>query len=174
MEFDDVEVTQAGADWGPEVPRPPGCSSSVAAVGAQLFARRCQGNGLAAPDQEFQPLPDWQLQHAGSKLCVTASALVPSAPFTLQECKQAQLQLFDLDEPVVGRGQQLDYSDLRNGLVPLPLGPLGNASDLRMTHPSTFPHLSSLASCRMTDIPPMPSPVPRRVVCITLLAASSR
>lgn len=139
MEFDDVEVTQAGADWGPEIPRPPGCSSSVAAVGAQLFARRCQGNGLAAPDQEFQPLPDWQLQHAGSKLCVTASALVPSAPFTLQECKQAQLQLFDLDEPVVGRGQQLDYSDLRNGLVPLPLGPLGNASDLRMTHPSTFP-----------------------------------
>ena len=139
MEFDDVEVTQAGADWGPEIPRPPGCSSSVAAVGAQLFARRCQGNGLAAPDQEFEPLPDWQLQHAGSKLCVTASALVPSAPFTLQECKQAQLQLFDLDEPVVGRGQQLDYSDLRNGLVPLPLGPLGNASDLRMTHPSTFP-----------------------------------
>ena len=33
---------------------------------------------------------------------------------------------------MIGRGQQLDYSDLRNGLVPLPLGPSGNASDLRL------------------------------------------
>lgn len=77
-------------------------------------------------------MPDWQLQHVSSKLCVTASALAPSASFTLQECNQTALQLFDLDEPVVGRGQQLDYSDLRNGLVPLPLGPLDNTSDLRL------------------------------------------
>ena len=129
MEFDDVEVSKAGTDWS--TPKwPPNCSP--AAVGSQLFVRRCQGNGVVAPDQAFEPLPNWQLQHVGSKLCVTANALVPSAPFTLQECKQTRLQLFNLDEPVIGRGQQLDYSDLRNGLVPLPLGPLGNASDLRL------------------------------------------
>jgi hypothetical protein len=131
MEFDDVEVAQAGTNWASPAERPAGCPT--AAVGAQLFARRCQGNGIAVPDQEFEPLPDWQLQHTGSKLCVTASDLTPSATFTLQECNQTELQVFDLDEPVVGRGQQLDYSDLRNGLVPLPLGPLGNGSDMRLT-----------------------------------------
>ena len=117
MEFDDVEVAQAGKYWGssPAAQPPSGCPAA-AAVGAQLFARRCQGNGIAAPDQEFEPLPNWQLQHTGSKLCVTVSDLAPSATFTLQECDQTQLQVFDLDEPVVGRGQQLDYSDLRNGL----------------------------------------------------------
>jgi hypothetical protein len=131
MEFDDVRVAQAGTDWSPAAQRPPACRSA-AAVGSQLFARRCQGNGIAAPDQEFEPLPDWQLQHTVSKLCVTVSELAPSASFTLQECERGELQLFDLDEPVVGRGQQLDFSDLRNGLVPLPLGPLGNASDMRL------------------------------------------
>ena len=38
---------------------------------------------------------------------------------------------------MVGRGQQLDYSDLRNGLVPLPLGPLGDAADLRLAGSTT-------------------------------------
>jgi hypothetical protein len=130
MEFDSVEVAQAGTNWASPAAWPPSCPA--AAVGVQLFARRCQGNGIAAPEQEFEPLPNWQLQHTGSKLCVTASDLEPSATFTLQECNRTERQVFDLDEPVVGRGQQLDYTDLRNGLVPLPLGPLGNGSDMRL------------------------------------------
>ena len=117
MEFDSVSVEEAGHDWGPAAPLPAGCvvAGAGALTGQRIRARRCQANGIAARDQEFRPRPDWQIEHVGSKLCATASAATAGAGLTLQPCTRSPMQLFKLDEPPD------DYSDLRNGFVPLVL-----------------------------------------------------
>ncbi|XP_065185035.1 galactocerebrosidase-like isoform X2 [Sycon ciliatum] len=80
VEFDNLEVDAAGPNWEPTAP----CHSSTA--GDTLGSRNCTTNGLSSPDQEFDLLATYQLRHAPSGLCATATALAASATITLEEC----------------------------------------------------------------------------------------
>lgn len=104
--FDDVEVTAVGPDW--TLPPPP--VSCAASIGHRLHARRCQPNGLIAPDQEWSLVPQsWQLQHKASRLCATATSSVAGAAVELRPCNSTDpLQAF-----------QNDYSNIQHGQEPL-------------------------------------------------------
>jgi hypothetical protein len=109
-----VRVEQAvGPDWDPDPVPPAGCPrppfDAPALVGAQLYTRNCQSNGIAAPDQNFFLLPDFRLQHAASLLCAEAAAAATGSAVTLQPCNASNpLQLW-----------QYDYSKIHHGSVPL-------------------------------------------------------
>jgi hypothetical protein len=105
-EFDDVEVTAVGPDW--TLPPPP--ASCAASIGHRLRARRCQWNGLTAPDQEWSLVPQsWQLQHKSSSLCATATSSEAGAAVELRPCNFTDpLQAF-----------KNDYSNIQHGQEPL-------------------------------------------------------
>ena len=113
VDFDDVRVEAVGPDWDPDPAPPAGCPAppfdAPALVGAQLYTRGCQSNGIAAPDQNFFLLPDFRLQHAASLLCAEAAAAAAGSAVTLQPCNASNpLQLW-----------QNDYSNIHHGSVPL-------------------------------------------------------
>jgi hypothetical protein len=110
VEFDDVTVEPTGPDWKPDPPPPEGCTPAVA--GRVVAARRCQTNGITAPDQAFTLVAQtWQIKHIGSQLCVTAASSSAGAALTLQPCMA--------DEPL--QAWQNDYSNIHHGSVPLTL-----------------------------------------------------
>ena len=79
--------------------------------GTELHARPCQTNGIAAADQSFELLPDWQLRHVGSQLCATAASATDGAKVTLEKCVfTAALQKF-----------KNDYTRVRNAVEPFTL-----------------------------------------------------
>ena len=121
MEFDDVRVAAVGPDWDPHPTPPAGCPlppfNAPGMVGAQLHTRRCQSNGIAAPDQNWYLLPDYRLQHAGSLLCAEAAAAAAGSAVTLQPCNASNpLQRW-----------MNDYSNIHHGNRPLVLEKAGVA-----------------------------------------------
>ena len=108
--MDIVPRKQVGANWAPVAPLPAGCDLAKAA-GKELHARPCQANGIAAADQSFELLPDWQLRHVGSQLCATAAAATDGAKVTLEKCVfNSTLQKF-----------KNDYTRVRNTVEPFTL-----------------------------------------------------
>jgi len=110
IEFDDIEITAIGSDWGPVAALPAGCDISKPA-GMALQARKCQANGIAAADQSFELLSDWQLRHIGSGLCVNAASAKAGAALTMATCDfNSTLQKF-----------KNDYTRVRNTVEPFTL-----------------------------------------------------
>lgn len=99
VEFDNVDIFQAGTHWNPTDP------CSAAQVGQVLHARDCVANGFAIDSQKFTLEADYTLRHTASGLCASsvgsASALV-----TLAVCNSSSLnqQFFN------------DYTRIRNSL----------------------------------------------------------
>lgn len=67
-EFDNFKVEAIGPNWIPKSP----CGPAI--IGTTVGVRSCQPNGVAAADQSFRLLSNWQIQHIPSNLCVTAAA----------------------------------------------------------------------------------------------------
>ena len=106
IEFDNVNISQAGggSHWSPQTP--PSCGAATA--GKALTVRPCQANGVVALDQSFELVAqDWKVRHLPSGLCVTTAA--SDAPPTLESC------VYRLDS----QSFENDYTSIRNLVVPL-------------------------------------------------------
>ena len=111
VEFDNFKVEQAGdaSRWTPTGMVPDDCG--VASVGTKLSVRACQPNGVAAADQSFELLADWQLRHLPSGLCAAAASATAGAAVQLDTCKfDSELQKFEND-----------YTRIRNQVDPMTL-----------------------------------------------------
>jgi len=77
-----------------------------------LTTRPCVSNGLAADDQKFELLADWQLRHIPTGLC--AQYMSDTQGVTLEQCEfGAATQQF-----------RNDYTRIRNAVVPVTLSNL--------------------------------------------------
>ena len=105
VEFDNFHVKQAGHSWTALSP----CGAAKA--GDVLKARPCQRNGLAAQDQSFELLSDWQLRHMPSGLCAEAESSMAGSPVRLSACN------FTDDKQKFKN----DYTRVRNTVEPFSL-----------------------------------------------------
>jgi galactosylceramidase len=117
VEFDNFHIEQAAgtADrWTPTGLVPATCANhdqTKLPAGTKLSVRDCQPNGVAAADQSFELLPDWQLRHIPSGLCAAAARATAGAAVTLEACDfYSELQKF-----------KNDYTRIRNKVDPMNL-----------------------------------------------------
>eukprot|EP01064_Diplonema_japonicum_P022994 TRINITY_DN3336_c1_g1_i1.p1 TRINITY_DN3336_c1_g1~~TRINITY_DN3336_c1_g1_i1.p1 ORF type:complete len:825 (+),score=228.69 TRINITY_DN3336_c1_g1_i1:51-2477(+) len=99
VEFDNLNIAQAGTNWAPPAKCP-------AAVGTPLVMKNCQPNGVFDEAMGFQLTSQWHIVHKASGLCVTKANGV-----TLQTCS-----FTDLNQQF-----QNDYTRIRNTVVPMTL-----------------------------------------------------
>jgi len=116
-QFDNFQVHPAEGSaprWNPAGLVPKSCAAvdqAKLSAGTQLRVRDCQPNGIAALDQAFELLSDWQLRHIPSGLCAGAASAAKGATVVLQSCDfSSKLQMF-----------KNDYTRIRNALEPLTL-----------------------------------------------------
>ena len=114
VEFDDVRVDAVGPDWVVDPTPPSGCppKGSTAKAGQIVYARKCQTNGITAPDEAFALVAQsWHIRHVASELCVTAASGTVGAALTLEAC--------DFTDPL--QAWQNDYSNIHHQSKPMTL-----------------------------------------------------
>lgn len=80
IEYRNLAIIETPTGWEPAA----GCEK--ASAGAVLTATPCARNGLVSEDQSWNLLPSFQLQHATSALCASASE---QGPVVLAACNSA-------------------------------------------------------------------------------------
>jgi len=79
--------------------------SQLYQAGDAVFAANCSmGNGKIIPSQQFNLLANWQLEHASTGMCVTASSPSAGAGLSLQPCVHG----------MVTQQFRNDYTNIRN------------------------------------------------------------
>jgi len=125
LEFDDVKITPADRRQWDSESAPQKCRVA-AKEGDQITVGKCSRNGSPSEGLSWELLPSWQLRHKSSGLCAQTVEAKDRSRIILQRCASGGDVEIEL--------QQFwnDYTNVRNGILPLQLGSNQDSSRLQL------------------------------------------